>query len=319
MIKDTLYKMMKYDYPTEIPFSTWVTPAAWFKYGEDMFAFARQNSDFIHMPESLNEVRRNMAATYNAGKHTDNWGCVWENTVEGTESLVTGHPLKERRDIHSFSAPETLAGYLPHGFMYLRLLDLRGFEEIMVDFAEECDELQILIGKVLDYNCREIENILTKTDHWLISFGDDLGMQNGLAIGAERWRKYLKPCFKRMYRFVKDSGKYVYMHTDGDICEIIPDLFECGVDILNPQIRANGLENLERVCKGKYPINLDLDRQLFPFASPSELRDHVREAVEALYLPEGGLAVYIELGHDVPLENMEALLSEARKMKKGIL
>ncbi len=105
------------------------------------------------------------------------------------------------------------------------------------------------------------------------------------------------------------------MHTDGMIYEIMPDLQECGVDMINPQFRANGLDNLVRVCKGKIPINLDLDRQLFPFATPSQLDDHVREAVEAMYLPEGGLGLNIEIGKDVPLENVAALLEAVRKYR----
>ena len=36
-------------------------------------------------------------------------------------------------------------------------------------------------------------------------FGDDLGMQRGLAIGPAKWRKYLKPCFMKMYRRVRES------------------------------------------------------------------------------------------------------------------
>lgn len=44
--------------------------------------------------------------------------------------------------------------------MYLRLMDLRGFEEIMIDFAEEPPELQHLINIVLDYNIRQTEIIV---------------------------------------------------------------------------------------------------------------------------------------------------------------
>ena len=85
--------------------------------------------------------------------------------------------------------------------------------------------------------------------------------------------------------------------------------------MINPQYRANGLDNLVRVCKGKIPINLDLDRQLFPFATPSQLDDHVRECVEALYLPQGGLGINLELNYEVPLNNMAALLDAVRKYK----
>ena len=125
----------------------------------------------------------------------------------------------------------------------------------------------------------------------------------------------MKPAFTKLYILFKATGRYVYMHTDGMIYEIMPDLQECGVDMINPQFRANGLDNLVRVCKGKIPINLDLDRQLFPFATPSQLDDHVREAVEAMYLPEGGLGLNIEIGMDVPLDNVAALLEAVRKYR----
>ena len=146
-------------------------------------------------------------------------------------------------------------------------------------------------------------------------FGDDLGMQKGLAIGPDKWRKYLKPCYMKMYRYVRKQGKYVYMHTDGMIYEIMPDLQECGVNMINPQYRANGLDNLVRVCRGKIPIHLDLDRQMFPFATPSQIESHVAECVEALYLPRGGLALNVELNHEVPISNMAAILDAVRKYR----
>ena len=183
-----------------------------------------------------------------------------------------------------------------------------------MDFAEEPPELQILIDKVAEYNRLQVLEVLKK-DNPVVYFGDDLGMQNSLAIGPGKWRKYLKPAFAKIYAPVRDAGKLVYMHTDGMIHEIIPDLFDCGVNMVNPQIRANGLDNLVRVCKGRYPMNLDLDRQLFPFATPDECRAHVRECVEALALPTGGLGLVIEIGPCVPTENIRALLQTAEEYR----
>jgi hypothetical protein len=307
-----LLKAMTYDHPEEIPVSVWATPAMWKHNGGEMTRIAKEYPEFFPSIPDLNDIQ--MSDTYRLGSHTDEWGCVWSNIDEGMEAIVTGHPVPKREDILSLRIPESLGGNIPHGFMYLRLLDLRGFEEAMLDFAEECDELQVLIDKVLEYNCRQIGVRLPGVEDYMI-FGDDLGMQKGIAIGAEKWRKYLKPCYKKMYSLVRGAGKLVYMHTDGDIIEIMPDLAECGVNMINPQYRANGLDNLARVCKGKIPINLDLDRQLFPFASPTELDEHVRECVEALYLPQGGLGIYIELNYDVPMQNAAALLAAARKYK----
>ena len=314
---DLLIKAAAYGSPEEIPANVGILPAVFTKHGDAVRRLMEKysglhfgvNKDYdptIHTPPS-----------YHEGQFTDLWGCVWSNVKDGMESIVTAHPLPTRESVHTMKLPEGDAG-LPHGFMYLRLLDLRGFDEMMIDFAEEPPELQMLIDKVLNYNLTQVEKAVKNSTTKLMFFGDDLGMQTGLAIGAEKWRKYMQPCFSALYKPCVDAGKLVYMHTDGCIWEIIPDLAECGVAMVNPQFRANRIENLVRVCKGKYPMNLDLDRQLFPFASHSELHDHVMESVEALYLPEGGLGLNLEIGPDVPLDSMDVLfgaLDTARKYK----
>ncbi len=199
--------------------------------------------------------------------------------------------------------------------MYLRLADIRGFEEIMIDFAEEPPELQMLIDKVLEYNLRQFQRKLAAIDSpgRIVYFGDDLGMQNSLPMSPEKWRRYLKPCFSQIYAPIKDACHYVYMHTDGCILDIIPDLVDCGVDVVNPQVGANGLANLANVCKGKVCVDLDLDRQQFPFWSPGDIDAHVKEAVEILGSPEGGLWLKAEIGDDVPLENVEAICCALEK------
>jgi len=312
-----LIQAITYQSPDVIPVECWIPPITWKKRGMDMVKLVKEYPDLVtqEIPD-LSRLSETMPIEYKAGIYVDEWKCVWTNLEEGLIGVVTGHPVPEREDILTLQIPQNKDGRFPHGFMYLRLLDLRGFEEAMIDFAEECDELQILIDKVVEYNCNQIEAILPNNPAGnLVSFGDDLGIQGGLAIGAEKWRKYMKPAFTKIYAPLKRKGCYVYMHTDGQITEIMPDLIECGVDMINPQFRANGLAELERVCKGKIPIDLDLDRQLYPFATPSQLDDHVRECVETLYLPEGGLSLKLEINFDVPLENVAALFDAVRKYR----
>jgi len=309
-----LMKAMTFDYPDEIPVSCGILPAAWMHYGEALVDLIKEYPDLIPNLPDLNNLH--FPDTYRQGEHVDEWGCVWSNIDEGMESIVTGHPVPNREDICHLEIPKNRDGRIPHGFMYLRLLDLRGFEEAMIDFAEECDELQILIDKVTEYNCRQVEAVLPRYKKGdIFWFGDDLGMQKGLAIGAEKWRKYMKPAYTKIYAPIKEKGCYIYMHTDGCIFEIMPDLVDCGVNMINPQVGANGLENLARVCRGKIPIDLDLDRQFFPVATPSQIDDHVRECVETLYLPEGGLALKAELNYEIPLVNIAALFDALRKYR----
>jgi hypothetical protein len=304
---------MTYQYPEQIPVGFGILPAVFIKHGDNVKKILAKYPDMFGDWWQNYDPYQNLGESYRKGGYTDPWGCVWSNEYEGMASIVTGHPVPTRESVHTMKIPEV--DWLPHGFMYLILLDLRGFDEAMIDFFEEPPELQMLIGKVLNYNLQQTKKMLEKNKEKVVYFGDDLGMQKGLAIGPEKWRKYMKPCFSSIYKLCKDDGRLVYMHTDGDIREIMPDLQECGVDMINPQIRANGLDNLERICKGKIPINLDLDRQLFPFCTPEEMRGHLEECVKRLYLPEGGLGLNIEIGPDVSLENLDAICEAASEIR----
>ncbi len=220
---DDQIKAMNYDHPEFIPVSIGILPAAWMKYREALDEIARRHPVlFGEQKDGGRDYDAVWTPTYHAGTHIDLWGCGWSNLTEGMESIVTHHPVPRREDIRTLQAPDHCLGYLPHGFMFLRLTDLRGFEEAMVDFAEEPEELQMLIDIVLEHNMQELELMLEKQTGPLVGFGDDLGMQTSLPIGPEKWRKYLKPCYMKMYQRVHQAGYYVYMHTDGHIHEIIP-------------------------------------------------------------------------------------------------
>lgn len=299
--------------PAAVPAGVSILPAAWMKHREALDEIVRRRPHlFGGEGPALRDYDAVWSPSYVEGEHIDAWGCVWSNVKTGMDGLVTGHPLPRREDVQAFEPPQKPLGGFPHGFMYLRLADLRGFEELMIDFAEEPPELQMLIDKVLAYNLRETEHVLrglreSGAADDLVVFGDDLGHQKNLPMSPVMWRKYLKPCFARIFEPFRAGGRLVYLHSDGCIHPVIPDLVECGVDVINPQVGANGLDNLVRTCRGVVCVDLDLDRQMFPFASPEEIDLHVREAVEALGSPEGGLWLKAEIGDDVPLENIEAV------------
>ena len=315
----SLAQAIRMESPDAIPVSAGILPAAWIRYGSELQRLVDQYPQFFGgMKMDLQHIEDHLAPSYRKGIYIDEWNCEWHNEHAGNEAIVVGHPVKTEQDVFDLKIPDCRDGRLPHGFMYLRLLDLCGFENVMIWFAEEEETIRTLIDKVLEYNLYQVAAVLPRMEE-ILYFGDDLGTQKGLAIGPERWRKYMKPCFRKLYGMVKayKPSQLIYMHTDGCIWEIMPDLMECGVDMINPQFRANGLDNLVRVCRREQiiPINLDLDRQMFPFATASQLADHVAECVESLYLPKGGLGLNVELNYDVSLENMAAVLDAVEKYR----
>lgn len=270
---------------------------------------------------------------YRAGEEfRDNWGCVWRNIVGGLEGVVVGHPLADWDALDTYRAPdpETLSergernweqirqdiaerkrrGELTHGAgerLFDRLYFLRGFENLMTDIATDDPHLPRLIELLTDYEMKLIRMSL-ELGVDCVGFHTDIGTQDALMISPEKFRQYIKPMFKSLFTACRQAGARVALSSDGRLLDIVDDLMECGVSIHDPQVRANTFEGIEKAYKGKMCINVDLDRQMFAFCTPEDIWEHVREAVERLYLPEGGLMVTGQVyDSQTPLENIEAL------------
>jgi hypothetical protein len=329
-------KAAHFEYPQWIPCRVVISPATWQKYREALeeivLKYPRIFPGFEKGTKNYDLMKNRR---YREGRFTDSWGCTWANIAEGLASVVVEHPLEDWDNFESFQPPDPLAedddsgeppdwveieknlrqakrdgglarGHLRHGFMYMRLWYLRGFENFMLDIATDEPRLPQLIAMVLENNIKLIRKYLDMGAEYMF-FGDDLGLQDRLPISPEKFSKYLKPCFAKMFGLCRECGVGVYLHSDGHMLEIIPDLIQCGVNIVNPQIRANSLRGLEKVAKGKVCIRLDLDRQLFPFATPEQVKAHIKEAVDRLNLPQGGLMLSASCLPDIPLENIQAI------------
>ena len=320
---DNYCKCITFNYPETIPVASSIYAPTWRRHGEALEEIVLSHPN-IFPNYKKGDYLPNLQPTtsfwaYELGKHIDHWGCEWDNLVDGHDSICIRPALPDLDDVDSLPLPEKNIG-LEHGLMFLRLTYIRGYENAMIDFIEERPEFYRLIEKVIEYNLIQVERMLNPNNTYpVVHFADDLGTQTALPTGPERWRKILKPCFMRLMKPCKDKDKLIYMHSDGCIHEIIPDLKDCGVDMINPQYRANGLDNLKRVTRGegrnKIAVHLDLDRQLFPFATPSQLEDHIMECVEALYLPSGGMALFAEISEDIPLENIAAIYNALEKAR----
>ena len=56
------------------------------------------------------------------------------------------------------------------------------------------------------------------------------------------WRKFIKPGFADYIDLIKRHNAIAMHHTCGSVVDIIPDMIECGLDILQSiQPEANGM------------------------------------------------------------------------------
>ena len=329
-------KAVYFDRPDWIPAQINLLPAAWLRHGDALDDVAAQFPQFFPGHRAGAHKDMKLSQQHRKERWTDAWGVVWDNAEEGVSAIPDDGqaPLRDWATFETYEPPEMLeiddhgnardwdavakrmahakangglaGGGMIHGFLFMRLFYLRGFNNFMMDVATRDPRLDRLIEAVLEQNVRLVGKQLDLGAEYMQG-GDDMGMQTSLAISPRDWEHYMKPCFEAIWGPCRDRDVTVYQHSDGHILDIIPHLIECGVKVIDPQIRANTLEGIVDAAKGKVCILIDLDRQLFPFATPEQARAHVIEAKEALNMPEGGLMMKAACAHDVKPEVVRAI------------
>jgi len=118
-----------------------------------------------------------------------------------------------------------------------------------------------------------------------------------------------------MYRVVRDGGRYVMIHSCGDVDELFDDLIEMGLNCFNPfQPEVMDVDALLKQHRGRLAFHGGLSTQkTLPYGSPEDVR---RETEHLLELgSEGGyiLSPAHAVPKDVPLENMLAFMEAAHE------
>lgn len=274
--------------------------------------------------------RRNRGSYAAVGQYTDAWGCVWHVAEPGVVGEVKGHILSDWSALDAYEAPWELLEQInlsginrkcdkSQRFMlagtetrpFERMQFLRGTEELFMDLATGEKEVYRLRNLLHAFFTSEME-AWAKTDVDGVSFMDDWGSQNALLISPELWREFYKPLYKDYCDILHSRGKYAFMHSDGNIEAIYPDLIEIGVDALNSQLFCMDLEALGRQYAGKITFWGEIDRQhILPFGKPEDVRNAVRRAANALIKGKRtGVIAQCEFGVKDPRENIEMVFDE---------
>jgi len=176
---------------------------------------------------------------------------IWDRTIDKDigdakgivlpEATLNGYTFPNPLDPRFFSDIESEIALKPDMFrvfqigfsLYERAWTMRGMTNLLMDFYVNPDFVHELMGRICDYNLAQVDKAL-EYDIDAIYFGDDWGQQHGLIMGYELWKEFIYPYLKRMYNHVHKAGKYVMIHSCGDVDELFDDLVDIGLNCFNP-------------------------------------------------------------------------------------
>jgi uroporphyrinogen decarboxylase len=252
----------------------------------------------------------------------DEYGVEW--TVNPLDRGAPIGPCLPRPDLRGYRFPDPAAEYrfadlgewcranqahftvLWVGDLWERATFMRGMQELLLDVALHPRFVRRLLEGIGGYILGTMRVLFERFQ-----------FEGAMAISPEDWRSLVKPQLAEIYALARRHGRAVFHHSCGSILPIIPDLIDIGLDILHPiQPEAMDLPALKREFGRDLTLCGGLGTQrLLPRGQPEEVRREVRRLQRELgrgggYILEPGITVQA----DVPLENLLAMIEEARRL-----
>ncbi len=257
----------------------------------------------------------------------DVFGVVWDRSIDKDIGNVEGCVLPEPTlkqytfpdplDRRFFAdIPDRIAKYgdrfrvFQIGFsLYERAWTLRGMQNLLMDFYDHPEFVHELLNTIADYNIAQVKAAL-KYDIDAVYFGDDWGQQRGLQMGPRLWHKFIQPVLKRMYAAVHDGGKYVFIHSCGDVDEVFDDLIGLGLNCFNPfQPEVMDVAALMQQYRGRLVFHGGLSTQkTLPYGTVEDVRAETRRLLEMGRAGGYLFAPAHDVEGDVSLENILAFI-----------
>ena len=149
--------------------------------------------------------------------------------------------------------------------------------------------------------------------------GDDFGTQASTMMSPEMFRELIKPYFAERIAYTKQYTSVAFFHHScGSVYAIIPDLIDCGVEILNPiqpepETWSLIASRRSSVTSLRFYGGVDT-QELLPRGDSEEIDREVRRLLDCMSSNGGyAFAAAHNLQGDVPPESIVAMFDSAKR------
>ena len=258
----------------------------------------------------------------------------------GQYEEITGHPLAGKDELadidnHPWPPDDTLdfshfpveaaahsdravIGVFTWGAFHIAALT-RGMADLMLDFAMRQTYAEHLLNTITERVLFFLDRMLQQCGNGIdiVYMCDDYCSQQAPLFSPAHFGKYVTPYLRAVVEKVHSHNKIFLLHVCGAVRPLLPQIVECGVDMLEPlQVSAVGMDPLE--LKREFGRDLcfyggvDLI-DVLSHGTPEEVANTVHRLIDTLG-KDGGYILgpahtYIQI--DAPVENILAMYSTA--------
>jgi uroporphyrinogen decarboxylase len=293
--------------------------------GPERVARSFEPVDFVSSgPEIFNpsgEWRRTHGREW---QRKDEWGNTWARLDDTSKGEIVHGALDDLAQVNTFHFPDfdDLAIYASarrlfaenpqlwhiggiHGFAFSIARKLRRMEQYLMDILLEPEKIARLHDRIDEVIKAQVRR-LAEAGADSIMIAEDWGTQTQLLISPRLWRQEFKPRFARLCAYIHSLGMSLFMHSCGKMTVIIPDLIECGVDLLQfDQPRVHGIDYLSRLqetSRISYWCPVDIQTTL-QSKDAALIRQEARMMIDRLWRGRGGfIAGYYSDNASIGLE-----------------
>jgi uroporphyrinogen decarboxylase len=217
--------------------------------------------------------------------------------------------------VHGQGGYVTAVGVAPlfHQYHYLR-----GFEQWMIDVKLNPGVHKAIASHISHIHSTLLIQLLEEVGEYtdIVAGGDDFGWSVAPYMSPADFRRLIKPHYADLIGRVKSRFPHVkfYLHSHGQIMDLVPDLIECGVDVLNPILPLDHMDpvRLKREFGDDLCFHGGIDvEHVLPFGTVDEVCGHVKEVIDVLK-PGGGYWFKVQvISPLIPPENVVAAYETA--------
>ncbi len=198
---------------------------------------------------------------------------------------------------------------------FLWAVALLGFEETLMGFLAQPQEMHRLLDKILEHNINmAVRAVELGAD--IVFETDDYGYNVGPLFSPEIFDEFLRPRLKRFTDAVHAAGGKVVKHTDGNIKSLLPGIVSTGVDGIHSIDPLGGMDmgEVKELYGDKVCFFGNIEPGILIESDAETVRAKVRECIDK-GAKGGGLVVASSntIMAAVKPENYLAMIDETKR------